>query len=65
MSTLESRDQRVYKLASRIADLMRKSENRAEAVDAHDMAKIIFRREVSNRDLTSSPIHEESLASLS
>jgi hypothetical protein len=63
VSTLQSRDQRVHTLASKIVVLLRESENRAEATDAHYMAKIMFRREVANsRDLTCSEVPEESLA---
>ena len=63
MSSVDSRDERVRSLATKITLLLRRSKNRAEAIDAHDMARIIFRREAPNRlDLTSSPILEESLA---
>jgi len=49
-------------MAAEITALLRGSENRAEAIDAHDMARIMFRREASNRhDLTSSEVREESL----
>jgi hypothetical protein len=58
---MSSRDDRVHSLATKIATLMRDHENRAEAVDAHDMAKILFRRPLANRDQTCSPIPEECL----
>lgn len=60
---LNLRDDRVRSLALKIASLMRSHINRAEAVDAYDMAKIIFRRSAVNRpDLTLTPESEESLS---
>jgi hypothetical protein len=59
--TLENRDENVRNLAVKIALLMREHGNRAEAIDAYDMAKILFRRPAPNRDLTSFLDSEESL----
>ena len=60
---MSSRNERIYRLATKITDLLRKHENRAEAVDAHDMARIMFRRPVPNRDQTYFAVPEESLES--
>ena len=50
------RDESIQVLATKIVDVMRQHANRAEAIDAHDMAKIMFRRPSANRD----PIYSES-----
>lgn len=38
------RQEAIFKLASQINELMRKHPNRAEAIDAYDMARVLFRK---------------------
>jgi hypothetical protein len=44
-----NRDRRVTSVANRILKVMREHSSRAEAIDAHDMARILFRKESSLR----------------
>jgi DNA-binding SARP family transcriptional activator len=46
---LDARDTRVRELADAIVGLMREHEDRAEAIDAYDMARIAFRKPTSLR----------------
>jgi len=43
------RDRRVTSVATRIVTVMREHSSRSEAIDAHDMARILFRKESSLR----------------
>jgi hypothetical protein len=51
MSTeeLSVRDKRVYELAASIASLLREHPERGEAIDAHDMARVMFRSKTTSR----------------
>jgi hypothetical protein len=56
---MQAKDQRVMQLATEIVELMRKHTPRHEAVDAVDVAKVLFRPELG---LT---IHDQEAASKS
>jgi hypothetical protein len=43
--TIEKRDKRIASLSAKIVHLMREHPNRVEAIAAHDMARILFRRD--------------------
>jgi hypothetical protein len=43
-SSLSTREKRIIRLASSINELMRKHKDRNEAIDAYDMARVLFRR---------------------
>lgn len=38
------RERSIIKLATRINDLMREHKDRCEAIDAYDMARVLFRK---------------------
>ncbi len=38
------RERSIIKLATRISDLMRQHKDRCEAIDAYDMARVLFRK---------------------
>jgi hypothetical protein len=49
------RDKRVYDLAVNIASLLREHSDRAEAIDAYDMARVLFRKAASLRPFPQVP----------
>jgi hypothetical protein len=53
-----SRDKRIKKLAQEICQLMRNHSDRVEAIDAYDMARILFRKPNSHRPIQ--PVPSES-----
>ncbi len=55
-SSSQSRRQKsIIKLASQINDLMRSHPDRAEAIDAYDMARVLFRKPNSHRPILPIP----------
>jgi hypothetical protein len=52
---LGARDKRVSELATAIVGLMREHTDRAEAIDAYDMARIAFRKPTSLRPSIPAP----------
>jgi len=50
-----SRDIRIKKLAQEICQLMRNHPDRVEAIDAYDMARILFRKPNSRRPILPVP----------
>jgi len=44
MQGLSRREKAIIKLASRINNLMRQHKDRNEAIDAYDMARVLFRK---------------------
>jgi hypothetical protein len=60
MQRPSSRDARIKRLAQEICRLMRQHSDRVEAIDAYDMARILFRRPSSHRPIF--PVPDESAA---
>jgi hypothetical protein len=42
--SVSRREKSIIKLASRISNLMREHKDRCEAIDAYDMARVLFRK---------------------
>ena len=55
MSSEELRDKRIHDLALSIASLLREHPDRAEAIDAYDMARVFFRKATSSRPVPQVP----------
>lgn len=53
---IEARDKRVSELALAIVSLMREHKDRAEAIDAYDIARIAFRKPTSLRPFPQVPV---------
>jgi hypothetical protein len=51
----DSRDLRINELAQEICQLMRNHPDRAEAIDAYDIARVFFRKPCSHRPILPVP----------
>jgi hypothetical protein len=58
-SSQSSRQESIVKLASQINELMLNHPDRTEAIDAYDMARVLFRKPNSRRPILAIPCESE------